>query len=372
MPAATAANKKLIGAFVQTAADADDLFRAGIPVWVIREAKWAGNDRVDSFPNKYITFGRFARGFLSYGDAYNLRAYEAPIPQSTGSEQTSSTFKIGPRVATSREIRKSKQPYPIPQRQDFSEPVSVYLPPSQEAWALGLCKINTDAKRSLLVSRSMAQAATASSSTSTRTSSKSSQRGEILQRIFENFDFHASGVAVNGHKHQVAWRGQALIKGQELDINLVREVLWELSELNFWFDLIALDHHLYCRTLKVEREGQILQSREDDILLCFAGGPLGTSPFLAHIANADIGIAAGDWMVRRAYIIYLQNAMRDWEGFDSAAKQCHEVDLFTRSSDILSFAEHQYLLFEVVLVRLFIQLFYDAFGRAPVIPRRLH
>jgi hypothetical protein len=105
---------RAVGAFVSSLTDCDALFRAGIPVWLVRPANLAGSVRVDSLvelqdpkdylclddayniyrvyfdgspsnPHKYRVFSLYSRHFFSFGDPFNT----GHTPESTAS--TSST-----------------------------------------------------------------------------------------------------------------------------------------------------------------------------------------------------------------------------------------------------------------------------------------
>jgi len=95
----------VIGAFTTDVALADKFVRAGIPVWIIRPAPLAGSVRIDAlveplqskdflclesayhiYPisyigsplewKKYLTFGRYSRDFLSYGDVFDVASLQ--------------------------------------------------------------------------------------------------------------------------------------------------------------------------------------------------------------------------------------------------------------------------------------------------------
>jgi hypothetical protein len=101
LPAATAVEEDLVGAFVFTLADADNFLRAGIPVWIVRPAALAGTvhveklvepieprdrlcllDAYDTYPvaftgtshsiDKYRMFARYSASFLSYSNPFSV------------------------------------------------------------------------------------------------------------------------------------------------------------------------------------------------------------------------------------------------------------------------------------------------------------
>ena len=107
---------RTVGAFVSSITDCDALFRAGIPVWLIRPAKLAGSVRVDSLvqlqdpkdhlcldsaynnyrvffdgapsnPLKYKIFSQYSRHFFSFGDPFNTRHVSEPSASTSSASQ---------------------------------------------------------------------------------------------------------------------------------------------------------------------------------------------------------------------------------------------------------------------------------------------
>ena len=117
---------------------------------------------------------------------------------------------------------------------------------------------------------------------------------------------------------------------------LVKEVLWELSELNFRYELSALD----VRQTGRERLTEILE----------AVGNEPDSIFQVSVGKVDMGLVSTDLETRSKRLRSLHELMRDW-------KDRVEVPA----------ADH----LESTVASLYCQTFFDTFGRPPILPRGL-
>lgn len=128
LPPAEKVEEAVIGAFVHRAEDAEAFFRSGLPVWLIRPAAYAGTVRVDelvellhpsdflclddasyrysvqfrgdlSDPQRFLTFGRYTRSFLSYGNSFHYLESTAstsqiPVPRNVSQRPQPCMFHI--------------------------------------------------------------------------------------------------------------------------------------------------------------------------------------------------------------------------------------------------------------------------------------
>ena len=83
---------------------------------------------------------------------------------------------------------------------------------------------------------------------------------------------------------------------------VAQEILWELYELNFRFEFLALEYHA---TMSKDK------SREDMILACFPGGG-GESVLVATISSAHLGLAAETWQARVPHVVAMRDVMESW------------------------------------------------------------
>ncbi|KAK7446676.1 hypothetical protein VKT23_014371 [Stygiomarasmius scandens] len=98
----------------------------------------------------------------------------------------------------------------------------------------------------------------------------------------------------------VDWNGQTLDASEVPVQNIAKEILWELSELNFRQDLVALDHHLDDSGMSNDKHSLILEA-------CWNG----TRDF-AHISEAHDGFGAPSVIGRVKYLKALHKVMTTW------------------------------------------------------------
>lgn len=134
-----------------------------------------------------------------------------------------------------------------------------------------------------------------------------------------------------------------------------QEVLWELSELNFRFELSSLDR----RASKITNETAVLD-RQDMICRCFPGNTL-----IVERSHATRGLASLDWRERLPILLRLRALMQDWCGNKP-------TPLLLQDRETLElYSEHDVLALEDGIARFYTQSFFNFFGRAAVIPTRL-
>ncbi|KAK0187074.1 hypothetical protein F5146DRAFT_1004042 [Armillaria mellea] len=93
----------------------------------------------------------------------------------------------------------------------------------------------------------------------------------------------------------VFWNGEEY---SALSDNGLQEILWELAELNFRFEMMALD-------------AQAVQNRGNQHLLLHAIPHGQTMPFVAvDVSSANHGLSHPSWQQRAPYVFALVNAMR--------------------------------------------------------------
>lgn len=149
----------------------------------------------------------------------------------------------------------------------------------------------------------------------------------------------------------VVWRGQQLADNVMPPVKVVHSILWELYELGFRYELLALDRRL---------------SRDHDqrnINACFPGSD--ASLALISPSVASNGLVANDWRTRLRYVVALVQLMRNWDvsGFPSIFQMVE--------SSLELIAEQQVMELERAAADFYVKHFFDYFGRAPVVPHRL-
>lgn len=160
----------------------------------------------------------------------------------------------------------------------------------------------------------------------------------------------------------VSWKDRAYdFVHDGIPAEVQREVLWELHELNFRFDLIKLDQ---CLTLDGSDDAQPMLQRQDRLLKCW-GTPSHDFYAPSHIIwpSRNKWLAADKVEDRLSAIRYLHDLCKSWTQFPMPA----DMGRIDRS---LTFDEANKL--EVDLYAAIQQTFYDLFGRPMVSPRRLY
>lgn len=129
------------------------------------------------------------------------------------------------------------------------------------------------------------------------------------------------------------------------------EILWELSELNFRFELLALDSRA---TTSTELDRQAL------IAACFPGRN-SRSLLVANLGMANHGLADINAEERALYLHGLKRLMMEWRGDLPAIIKVEKFKWTEEEIDAL----------ENAITSFYVKSFYNYFRRPPVVPRRL-
>jgi hypothetical protein len=133
-----------------------------------------------------------------------------------------------------------------------------------------------------------------------------------------------------------------------------QKILWKLTELNFRFELLALDK-------RARPSNSDEDACQDLISECF-----GVSTLLAtDDRRANSGLGSGDWRQRLPCLLILRRLMRDWEGMKPTPLLLPDRTSFTDYSEVDA------LQLEGAIANFYTDSFFRFFGRAPVIPARL-
>ena len=202
-----------------------------------------------------------------------------------------------------------------------------------------------------------------SQTSSTTSSTKSNSRREIIQTLLAEV-FKTSDIRLNlALSDNVFWHQHQVHIERLPELAVVQEILWELHELNFRFEFLALDHHAHDPML-----GMNAESREEMVLACFPGSSEGVSMLVADICFAHCGLAAGNWQERAPHILAMKKVMQSWRGFRDV--QFVAVDQLAEKG-VADYTEQEIVAMETALAKFCTQSFFDFFGRAAIVPRRL-
>ena len=132
-----------------------------------------------------------------------------------------------------------------------------------------------------------------------RDESKSSKHRGLLREIIGSA-IEKPGVTESPAMdiEQMQWRGVNLPNSSMPPRSTVQEILWELYELNFFFELIALDWSMSS------------VAHDDLIATCFLNSDAGMTYVV--IGNLDRGLVADDWHARLPYVKAFVNVMSSW------------------------------------------------------------
>lgn len=136
-----------------------------------------------------------------------------------------------------------------------------------------------------------------------------------------------------------------------------QKVLWELSELNFRFELQALD-----RRASASTSDEDVHERQEMVNSCFPAAP---SIIVAEVKHATQGLGSPDWRERLPILLRLRALMRDWRGMKPTPLLLPDLD----NLDMYKLEDVRIL--EDAVARFYTQSFYNFFGRAAVIPTTL-
>ncbi|KAJ7933995.1 hypothetical protein B0H13DRAFT_1591859 [Mycena leptocephala] len=129
-----------------------------------------------------------------------------------------------------------------------------------------------------------------------------------------------------------------------------REIVWEVAEVNFRFELLALD----ARASGLDRPNECKQCFPGNVLLGF------------DISESKLGFAAKNARDRLPYVLHLASLMLDWK----LRPRAGEIEsAFQQQAPEWNITEIDAL--EQAVAGYYTQSFYDIFGRAAVVPMRL-
>jgi hypothetical protein len=224
----------------------------------------------------------------------------------------------------------------------------------RDAWLMRVAKESSLALSNQSWRTFLAMGSTASEKGDTKAARR---RQETLDIILPNTDMYP-GVELErrgGLRGPIVWHGREYPPGVLPPENIVREILWELYELNFIHELQSLDRRA-CQNLDLQNAVQLFD-RQTEISQCFH-----TSSFRhVSIPSENIGLANDDFDNRFGFVTGLYFVTKSWRG-DKPAMLTEDISDLTPSSAIE---------LEKVLAKYYCQQFFNYFGRAAQVPHRL-
>ena len=181
------------------------------------------------------------------------------------------------------------------------------------------------------------------------------RRQEALDMILPNPDMYPGVEKRSGLMGPIVWQGKEYPSGVLPPENVVREILWELYELNFIYELQSLDRRA-CDNLNTLNATQLFE-RQIDISQCFHTSSYRHVP----IPSENLGLADDDFDKRFRFVTGLYFVMKSWKG----DKPAMLVD------DLSDLSPTDAMELEKVVAKYCCQQFFNYFGRAAQIPHRL-
>jgi hypothetical protein len=185
------------------------------------------------------------------------------------------------------------------------------------------------------------------SSEGTRSRKHREQAADFLQRGLDA----AEGIELIGSNGESKWNGKVITSLNDLERE---EILWELAELNFRFELLGLD-------LRATTPPPA-PSRQELIRDCFPGVKGGDGALLvADLGAANHGLASDNWEEKAPYLQALRKIMMTWRGDVPPIILAEKFRWTKREIEDL----------EDAIAAFYVRSFYNHFRRAPVVPRGL-
>ena len=190
------------------------------------------------------------------------------------------------------------------------------------------------------------------------TTKSANRRREVLDILLPKSGAYPELKIQCAAVNSCVWQGEKFPSDALPPEGVIRQILWELYELNFIYELVSLDRRA-CAELDTTDVSQLLE-RENKISQCFP------SDSFRHITFApeNRGLGADAFHERFHYIVNLFLVMKGWKGKQPVIFGASEetVRKFTRTPAID---------FEKVVTKYYCQQFFNYFGRAAQIPHRL-
>jgi hypothetical protein len=183
------------------------------------------------------------------------------------------------------------------------------------------------------------------------------RRQEALDLLLPNTGMYSGVERRTRSMGPIVWQDREYPLGVLPPENVVREILWELYELNFIHELQSLDRRA-CEILDVSSASQLFD-RQILISQCFP-----TNSFRhVSIPTENCGLADDDFDKRFRFVTALVFVMNSWKGDKPAILAGDLSDLQLSPDGAMEL--------EKVVAKYYCQQFFNYFGRAAQVPHRL-
>ncbi|KAF9037450.1 hypothetical protein BJ165DRAFT_1532137 [Panaeolus papilionaceus] len=204
----------------------------------------------------------------------------------------------------------------------------------------------------------------ARSSSGSRTSRKYTAQDHCqkILDLFKDNSVFADTVQVLHFAPSPSWNGMELIPDALPPQSVICKILWELYEINFVYELEALDHHACADPNLITPVAWY--ERQRLVIKCYDSVLRYKRP---DIPARNLGLAADDIAHHLPFIISLARVMTFWKGNPplSFMKFCESCRPEMLGRELAMELERD-------VARFYCQMFYNYFGRAAQIPHRLY
>jgi len=184
------------------------------------------------------------------------------------------------------------------------------------------------------------------------------RRQEVLEMIMPKSNMYPEVKMRRGLVGSIIWQGKSYPSEVSLPDAVVREILWELSKVNFIHELQSLDRRA-CADLDAS-DTACLFERQIMISRCFHPSSFSHVP----IPSQNLGLAADNVDDRFHFITNLVFVMKSWRGDKP-------VILGASADSLRGFSRKAREEMEKCVAKYYCQQFFNYFGRAAQIPHRL-
>ncbi|KAK1224749.1 hypothetical protein PQX77_012333 [Marasmius sp. AFHP31] len=188
------------------------------------------------------------------------------------------------------------------------------------------------------------------------------QRAAIRDLLGQCLDFY--GLAIEDSNSEFfTWDGTRFSTDQLSDPCLVKQIVWELYELNFRFEFQALDRK--CQgTMYITYGVGEASSFNPEIQACSADPIL--NPSQVSVDKANRGLAAAELRHRGSYFRQMCQIMKNWGPGGAAAES-----FLAGKEKLKHYTDDELVAMEQWATKFYCQTFYEKFGRPPILPHRL-
>ena len=182
-------------------------------------------------------------------------------------------------------------------------------------------------------------------------STRSRKHRQNAQDFLQNCLNATEGVELVSADGRLEWNGKTLKTPNDLECE---EILWELAELNFRFELQALD----ARATTAEDRSD----RQRLVTACFPHSKTGATTLLvADLGAANRGLASQNWEEKAPYLQALRKLMATWRGEIPSIIQTEKYQ----------WSKQEVKELENGMADFYVCSFYNYFHRTPVVPHGL-